>query len=421
VPGAAEACRGPLGTTLAAVRATKEAERVLIDPQHAVLPDDADRATLVARVFDPEVGGPCVAAVRGAQIVDLTGVTPTTADLLERGDAVQVVATAPAGRAWPTEEVVANTLARRTDGPHLLAPCDLQVIKACGVTYAKSLLERVIEERATGDPSRAAEVRLQVQQAIGGAIADLVPGSADAARVKDILITEGLWSQYLEVGIGPDAEVFTKAPVLASVGLGAQIGIPRQSTWNNPEPEVVLAVTPGGAAVGATLGNDVNLRDVEGRSALLLPKAKDNNASCAIGPFLRLFDDGFGMDDVRALTVALHIAGEDGFAIDGLSSVSEISRDPLDLVGQAVGDHQYPDGIMLFTGTQFAPTMDRDTPGMGFTHKVGDVVRISSPRLGTLVNTVAYTESAPPWTFGVRALMANLAERGLLGRAPAAR
>jgi fumarylacetoacetate (FAA) hydrolase family protein len=223
------------------------------------------------------------------------------------------------------------------------------------------------------------------------------------------------------VGIGPDAEVFTKAPVLASVGLGAQIGIPRQSTWNNPEPEVVLSVTPGGAAVGATLGNDVNLRDVEGRSALLLPKAKDNNASCAIGPFLRLFDDGFGMDDVRALTVALHIAGEDGFAIDGLSSVSEISRDPLDLVGQAVGDHQYPDGIMLFTGTQFAPTMDRDTPGMGFTHKVGDVVRISSPRLGTLVNTVAYTESAPPWTFGVRALMANLAERGLLGRAPAAR
>ncbi|GDY33757.1 fumarylacetoacetate hydrolase [Gandjariella thermophila] len=380
-----------------------------------MLPEDADRATLLARVFDPEAGGPCVAAVRGDRLVDLTRVAPTTADLLERADAAEVARSAPAGRAWPLAEVVGNALARRFDRPHLLAPCDIQVIKACGVTYARSLLERVIEERAKGDPSRAAEVRLQVQQAIGGAIADLVPGSADAARVKRILQAEGLWSQYLEVGIGPDAEVFTKAPVLSAVGLGAEIGVPRDSTWNNPEPELVLAVTSRGEAVAATLGNDVNLRDVEGRSALLLPKAKDNNASCAVGPFLRLFDAEFGIADVRAATIALHITGTDGFVLDGHSSVERISRDPLELVGHAMGDHhQYPDGIMLFTGTEFAPTEDRDEPGMGFTHRLGDVVRISSPRLGTLVNRVAHSESAPPWTFGVRALMTNLAARGLL-------
>jgi fumarylacetoacetate (FAA) hydrolase family protein len=283
------------------------------------------------------------------------------------------------------------------------------------VTYARSLLERVIEERATGDPRRAAEVRQQVRQAIGGAIADLVPGSADAARVKRVLLAAGLWSPYLEVGIGPDAEVFTKAPVLSSVGLGAEIGVGRGSTWNNPEPELVLAVTSRGAAVAATLGNDVNLRDVEGRSALLLPKAKDNNASCALGPFLRLFDAHFDMADVRGLTIALHVAGTDGFTLAGLSSLARISRDPLELVGHAIGDHhQYPDGLMLFTGTEFAPTEDRDEPGMGFTHRLGDVVRISSPRLGTLVNRVTHAESAPAWTFGVRALMANLAARGLL-------
>jgi fumarylacetoacetate (FAA) hydrolase family protein len=397
-------------------------DRSLTDQPDAVLPEDAERATLLARVFDPEVGGPCVAAVRGDRIVDLTHVAPTTADLLERDDAVQVARAAPAERGWPVAEVVDNTLAGRPDRPHLIAPCDLQVIKACGVTYARSLLERVIEERAAGDPTRAAEIRSQVQRAVGGAIADLVPGSADAARVKGILQAEGLWSQYLEVGIGPDAEVFTKAPVLSAVGLGAEIGVPRESTWNNPEPELVLAVTSRGAAVAATLGNDVNLRDVEGRSALLLPKAKDNNASCAIGPFLRLFDEHFGMADARGLTIALHVAGTDGFALDGRSSMARISRDPVDLVGHAMGEHhQYPDGIVLFTGTEFAPIEDRGEPGMGFTHRLGDVVRISSPRLGTLVNRVTHAESAPPWTFGGRALMANLAARGLLGRQPADR
>jgi fumarylacetoacetate (FAA) hydrolase family protein len=397
-------------------------DRSLTDQPDAVLPEDAERATLLARVFDPEVGGPCVAAVRGDRIVDLTHVAPTTADLLERDDAVQVARAAPADRGWPVAEVVDNALAGRPDRPHLIAPCDLQVIKACGVTYARSLLERVIEERAAGDPTRAAEIRSQVQRAVGGAIADLVPGSADAARVKGILQAEGLWSQYLEVGIGPDAEVFTKAPVLSAVGLGAEIGVPRESTWNNPEPELVLAVTSRGAAVAATLGNDVNLRDVEGRSALLLPKAKDNNASCAIGPFLRLFDEHFGMADARGLTIALHVAGTDGFALDGRSSMARISRDPVDLVGHAMGEHhQYPDGIVLFTGTEFAPIEDRGEPGMGFTHRLGDVVRISSPRLGTLVNRVTHAESAPPWTFGVRALMANLAARGLLGRQPADR
>ncbi len=76
--------------------------------------------------------------------------------------------------------------------------------------------------------------------------------------------------------------------------------------------------------------------------------------------------------------------------------------------------HQYPDGFALFTGTLFAPTEDRKNPGEGFTHEYGDVVHISSPRLGALVNRVVPSEEAPPWTFGVGALMRSLAGRGFL-------
>lgn len=385
------------------------------DHIESVLPSDRANATLVARVYDPELAGPCVAAVRGDLLVDLTSASPTVSDLLERPDAVEVARTTPGTREWPLRDVLEATLSRRADLPHLLAPCDLQVVKACGVTFVRSMLERVIEERAKGDPARAAEVRTRVGDLVGGAIGDVVPGSQEAARVKEVLIEEGLWSQYLEVGIGPDAEVFTKAPLLAAVGVGAAIGIPKHSAWNNPEPELVLAVTSRGEAVGATLGNDVNLRDVEGRSALLLSKAKDNNASCAIGPFIRMFDESFGIDDVRALDVDLAVHGTDGFSLTGSSSMRKISRDPLELVQHALGaHHRYPDGIVLFTGTMFAPTEDRDVPGEGFTHKLGDVVRISSPLLGTLVNVVGHTEDTTPWTFGVRALMINLAARGVL-------
>jgi len=372
-----------------------------------LLPIDADRATLVGRVFDPESDGPCVVAVRGDKVVDLTPVEPTMSGLLDREDLLDV-ATGDGGREWPLEDLLSGSL-------RPLAPCDLQVIKAAGVTFVRSMIERVIEERAQGDPKLAADIRRRIESAIGGMIGGLVPGSPESARVKELLVAEGLWSQYLEVGIGPDAEVFTKAPVLSAVGTGAEIGIPEHSLWNNPEPELVLAVTSDGRAVGATLGNDVNLRDVEGRSALLLSKAKDNNASCAIGPFIRLFDDSFGVEEVRGLDIELTVTGTDGFVLEGVSSVSEISRDVLDLVGQTIGEHhQYPDGFVLFTGTLFAPTQDRDVPGEGFTHKVGDRVRISSPQLGSLTNVVAHAEKAPPWKFGVRALIANLAARGVL-------
>ena len=242
-----------------------------------------------------------------------------------------------------------------------------------------------------------------------------MPGSTESARVKQVLIEQGVWSQYLEVGIGPDAEIFTKAPVLSAVGTGAQVGILEASKWNNPEPEVVLAVNSRGAAVGAALGNDVNLRDFEGRSALLLGKAKDNNASCAIGPFIRLFDAGFTIDDVRRADLAMRVDGPEGFTMHGASSLSKISRDPLDIVAQAIGpNHQYPDGFMLFLGTMFAPTQDRHGPGLGFTHEVGDVVRVATPRLGTLVNRVNHCSSITPWSFGITALMGNLARRGLL-------
>jgi fumarylacetoacetate (FAA) hydrolase family protein len=296
----------------------------------------------------------------------------------------------------------------------LLTPIDLQCVKAAGVTFAVSALERVIEERARGDAGQAAAVRTRLEERIGSSLRNVGPGSAEAAALKTALIEGGMWSQYLEVAIGPDAEIFSKCPPLASLGWGADIGVRSDSTWNNPEPEVVLLCTPEGRAIGATLGNDVNLRDFEGRSALLLSKAKDNNASTAIGPLIRLFDDRFTMDDVRAAEVSLRIEGEDGYVLDGASSMREISRDPEELARQAMSEHQYPDGFVLFLGTLFAPTQDRDEPGRGFTHKPGDVVTIATPALGRLVNTVTTSKLASPWSFGIGALMRNLAARGLL-------
>ncbi|SDT09670.1 fumarylacetoacetate hydrolase family protein [Microlunatus soli] len=380
-----------------------------------VLPDDAGTATLVGRLLDPAVG-PCVVAVRGDELIDITHLAPTTADLFDNPDRVAVVCAADGDRRWRLADVLRASFDPAGDDrqPRLLAPIDVQVLKAAGVTFARSMIERVIEERSAGDPDRAAEVRRQVADVVGENIS-VEPGTPQAEKAKQVLISEGLWSQYLEVGIGPDPEIFTKAPVLSAVGVGAAIGILARSTWNNPEPEMVLINTSAGEPVGATLGNDVNLRDFEGRSALLLAEAKDNNASCAIGPFVRLFDDSFGYDDAATIDVTLRISGPDGFRLEGINPVSEISRDPRTLVAHAYGDHhQYPDGFVLFTGTMFAPTEDRDHPGQGFTHKVGDEVSISSPRLGSLINIVQTAEAAPDWTVGVRSLMRNLAGRGLL-------
>lgn len=371
----------------------------------AMLPVDAGDALLAGRLLLDD--GPTPILIRDGQVEDVSRHAPTISHLLETDDWGSVRGTP----LFPLEKL--NELPATS----FLAPFDLQVIKAAGVTFCVSAIERVIEERARGDYRIAAEIREKVEGAIGGAIRSLVPGSDGAARLKDALIEDGLWSQYLEVAIGPDAEIFTKTAPLASVGWGADIGVRSDSSWNNPEPEVVLAVSSRGEIRGATLGNDVNLRDFEGRSALLLSKAKDNNASCAIGPFIRLFDGSFTMDDVRGAVIELEIEGEDGFVLNGRSLMSEISRDPEELVRQALSEHHYPDGFALFLGTLFAPTDDRDEPGRGFTHKVGDVVRISAPKLGSLVNRVTTSKDALPWEFGVRALMQNLASRGLLEKA----
>ncbi len=384
----------------------------------ATLPVDAEDAALVGRVWLPDQEGPAVVAVRGDSLVDLTPIAPTVSLLLERPDRLEVVREVPATRVGKLAEILANSRfdRRSTRCPWLLAPADLQAIKAAGVTFVKSMLERVIEERARGDASRAQAIRERLEAAIGGSLREVRPGSPEAARVKEHLLAEGLWSQYLEVGIGPDAEIFTKSQPMSAVGHGAEVGLHPLSTWNNPEPEIVLVVSSTGEIVGATLGNDVNLRDVEGRSALLLGKAKDNNASCAIGPFIRLIDSDFDLDDVRSAEVLLEVEGPDGFRLDGKSSMREISRDPSDLVAQMIGaHHRYPDGALLFCGTMFAPTQDRDAPGMGFTHKIGDIVAIRSERLGTLANRVTTSDRAEPWTFGTGALMRNLAGRGLLG------
>ncbi|MGR9557728.1 fumarylacetoacetate hydrolase family protein (plasmid) [Rhizobium leguminosarum] len=371
----------------------------------------------VGRIWNPEVEGPSIVTLREGMLLDITSrEAPTLSALLERQDAAAFVRAASGKAVGSLADIAANsTGAPDQTRPYLLAPVDLQAVKACGVTFAQSMIERVIEEKAAGDPERAASIRERVSTLIGGSLTNLKAGSPAAVKVKQALIGEGMWSQYLEVGIGPDAEVFTKSPVLSSVGWGADVGLHPISTWNNPEPEIVLAVNSRGEIKGAALGNDVNLRDVEGRSALLLGKAKDNNASCSIGPFIRLFDAGYSLDDVRKAELDLKVTGQDGFVLHGKSSMSKISRDPSDLVKQTVGaHHQYPDGFMLFLGTLFAPTQDRDAPNQGFTHKIGDVVEISSAGLGALVNTVRLSTECPPWTFGISALMSNLAKRGLL-------
>jgi fumarylacetoacetate (FAA) hydrolase family protein len=376
------------------------------------LPTDSAGAALVGRAWRPDTNGPALVTVRGDELIDLSSHADTLAELLERPDVVDIAREAPGLSLGPVQAVLDNALAPAPDAalPHLLAPCDLQAIKACGVTFAVSLLERVIEAQAAGDAARAHDLRQTLIATLGTDLSSIRPGSDVAQRLKAEFVARGAWSPYLEVGLGPDAEVFTKAQPMSAVGFGAAVGLHPDSHWNNPEPEIVLAVNSRAEVVGATLGNDVNLRDIEGRSALLLGKAKDNNGSCAIGPFIRLFDSAFTLDTVRNATVSLRIDGvQDGFVLEGVSRMQEISRDPLELVRHACGPHhQYPDGFMLFLGTMFSPIQDRGAPGAGFTHRLGDVVTISSPALGTLINTVQRSDAIPPWTYGVGALLKHL-------------
>jgi fumarylacetoacetate (FAA) hydrolase family protein len=381
------------------------------------LPEDAAHATLVGRIWNPAVEGPCVVRLDGADVIDITAAAATTRDLCETADPAAFARAAAGRRVGALKDILANSPRQDRDAtkPWLIAPNDLQAIKAAGVTFVVSMLERVIEEQARGEAARADAIRAEINATIGDDLRKLKPGSEQAMALKALLIDKGAWSQYLEVGIGPDVEVFTKAQPMSAVGHLAEAGLNPMSAWSNPEPEVVLVVSSAGKIVGATLGNDVNLRDVEGRSALLLGKAKDNNASAAIGPFIRLFDKDFSLDVVRRAELRLTVEGDDGFKLEGASDMGKISRDPEEIVRQTIGaNHQYPDGFVLYLGTMFAPTKDRGAAGQGFTHKIGDVVSVESPRLGRLTNVMTTSRDAEPWTFGAAALMRNLARRGLL-------
>lgn len=394
----------------------------LVLDQRSALPDDQERATLIGRAWLPgPLAGPSPVLIRDGTAYDLSQVVPTSAELMNSQDPVGLARSAvKAGRATPVGvvgDMLANSAADRRDPnrPYFLSPVDLQAVRACGVTFIASMLERVIEEKAKGDPAGAESIRKSLGEEIGAELRAIKPGSPAAMRLKDSLIQRAMWSQYLEVGIGPDAEVFNKAQPMSAVGTGAEIGVLATSSWNNPEPEVVLAVNHAGEVVGAMLGNDVNLRDYEGRSALLLGRAKDNNASCALGPFIRLLDRDFNVDDLRRTQVQVEVTGIDGFKVEGKYSLTQISRDPLDLASQALNrNHQYPDGLVLFLGTAFAPLQDRDEPGHGFTHKLGDVVTVRSPSLGALSNRINHCDKIAPWSFGVAELMRNLSARGLI-------
>lgn len=384
-------------------------------------------AVLLGRVWLPAAYGPVVVTVRDEQVFDITSAeAPTVRDICEMPDPAAYVAAAKGKPIGALSTLLADSgvasyspnpldATGRRERPWLLAPIDLQAIKASGVTFVVSLLERVIEEQAKGSPERAAAIRTDIHSLIGHDLSKLVPGSPQAMKIKEALVAKGMWSQYLEVGIGPDPEIFTKSQPMSAVGPGADIGILSTSTWNNPEPEIAVVVASSGKIVGATLGNDVNLRDVEGRSALLLGKAKDNNASCALGPFVRLFAPGFSLADVENAEIRLTVDGPDGYRLEGSSSMSLISRSPQSLVAAACGDdHQYPDGFVLFLGTMFAPIQDRAQPGQGFTHEVDDLVSIETAALGRLVNRVRHCADCPPWTYGVSHLMRSLASRELL-------
>jgi len=380
-----------------------------------VLPSDGYAGTLVGRALFPGVfPGPCVVAIREDGVHNISGTVPTMAQLLNAPNPLATLQRALRNCVYlgPLESLLENSTPSTHDPlkPYLLTPIDLQAVKAVGLTFVNGLLQRF------ADDNGGAATVAKMEKAAGVALGKILPGSEEAARLRTALMEDGLWNDTLEVGFGPDVELFTKAQPLSAVGTGAEIAVLPTSKQTFAEPEVVLMLNADGKICGATLGCDMTARDVEARSLLLLGRAKDQNATCAVGPFIRLFDQTFSLPNVQGMNLTYAFEGADDAVFTDTGSMDQIGRGLITLARQVVNEHHgYPDGVALFTGCMFKAPSSRGASDTPFTHQVGDVVIIKASPLGTLINRVNTTDKVRPWSFGMSDLMANLANRQLLG------
>jgi 2-dehydro-3-deoxy-D-arabinonate dehydratase len=223
------------------------------------------------------------------------------------------------------------------NGCELLAPIGSQEVWAAGVTYFRSRGARMEESQDAG----------------GGDF-------------------------YDRVYTAKRPELFFKSTASRTVGSGGKVRIRHDSTWNVPEPELTLVVSPGGRIAGFTIGNDMSSRDIEGENPLYLPQAKVYDGSCALGPGILVTANPLP----RSTEIVIEIDREDRCAFVGCVKLTELKRDPKSLVEWLFRENSFPHGCFLMTGTGVVPPTE-------FTLQSGDRIRITIEPIGTLENVVA--------------------------------